>query len=221
MSAPDRTQRPQLVKPAEGPRGAFGALLGAAVKDPAAARGLILAYPSLERAHRLQTIDAIVNDALVEGIGASAVLASLLPVEEDLEVAKRIADAMSFGGDTGLRSKLRTRAWLAGETVDGGVVLVRPLYGEFVEVLGLAWNEASGITHAMFEPLAHHEQAREQVRALPERLRFEEMPVTFAIVTVTQVLWSHRRMHGGLPECVESFADLFSIDRDADTNAHR
>ena len=158
---------------------------------------------------------------MVEGIGASAVLASLLPVEEDLEVAKRIADAMSFAGDTGLRSKLRTRAWLAGDSSDGGVVLVRPLYGEFVEVLGLAWTDATGITHAMFEPLAHHEQAREQVRALPERLRFEEMPVTFAIDTVTQVLWSHRRMRGELPECVESFADLYSIDRDADSSSRR
>jgi hypothetical protein len=196
--------------------GAFGALLASAIEDPATARGLALAYASLDTRHRLQIIDAIVSDAHAEGIGASAVLASLLPVEEDLDVAKRIAEAMSAAGDRGLDMALRTRVYLAGDELEGGVLLVRPLHGAFVEVLALAWNDSAGITHSAFDALAHHDRAREGERALPSHLRFEEMPVAFAIDIVTTVLWNHRRLHGQLPECVEHFADMFWIERTTD-----
>jgi len=212
VPAADRPPRPPLAKTSEGPVGAFGALLVAAIEDPSTARGLALAYASLETRHRIQIIDAIVSDAAAEGIGASAVLASLLPVEEDLEVARRIAEAMSVAGDRGVRTVLRTRAFLAGDELDGGVVLVRPLHGAFVEVLALAWNQSAGITHSAFEPMAHHEKSRASEQALPPQLRFEEMPVAFAIDAVTSVLWNHRRLHGSLPTCVEHFADMFSID---------
>jgi hypothetical protein len=60
--------------------------------------------------------------------------------------------------------------------------------------------------------MAHHEKARAAEQALPSQLRFEEMPVAFAIDAVTSVLWNHRRLHGALPQCVEHFADMFSID---------
>jgi hypothetical protein len=213
VPAAERPSRPPLAKTSEGPVGAFGALLEAAVEDPATARGLALAYASLETRQRLQIIDAIVTDATNEGISVSAVLACLLPVEEDLDVARRMAEAMSMAGDRGLRTVLRARAFLAGDELDGGVLLVRPLHGAFVEVLALAWNDAAGITHTAFEPMAHHEAMRGPERALPGQLRFEEMPVAFAIDMVTTVLWNHRRHHGTLPECVEHFADMFSIDR--------
>jgi hypothetical protein len=214
----DRPQRPPLAKPSEGPIGAFGALLSSAVEDPATARGLALAYASLETRHRLQIIDAIVNDAQSEGIGPSAVLASLLTVEEDLDVARHIAEKMSAAGDHGLRNELRTRALLAGEEQRGGVVLIRPLHGAFVEVLALAWSDTAGVTHAAYDPLAHHEHAVRHTTALPADLRFEEMPVTFAIDTVTSVLWNHRRLHGALPDCVKPFADMFWIERTPDTD---
>jgi hypothetical protein len=220
VPAADRPPRPPLAKTSEGPTGAFGALLASAVEDPATARGLALAYASLETRYRLQIIDAIVNDALAEGIGASAVLASLLPVEEDLEVARRIAEVMSEAGDRGLRSQLRTRAFLAGDELEGGVLLVRPLHGAFVEVLGLAWNDAMGVTHSAFDPMTRSENARESERALPGQLHFEEMPVTFAIDTVTSALWNHRRLHGHLPECVEHFADMFWIESAPATDTH-
>ncbi|MET0386246.1 MAG: hypothetical protein ABW321_09830 [Polyangiales bacterium] len=164
----------------------------------------------------MRIIDAVVSDARAEGIGASAVLASLLPVEEDLDVARRIAEAMSVAGDDGLKTMVRARAYLAGSELDGGVLLIRPLHGTFVEVLALAWSDAAGITHSAFDPMAHHESARTAERALPQALRFEEMPVAFAIDIVTSVLWNHRRLHGKLPECVEHFADMFSIERGTD-----
>ncbi|MEY4578397.1 MAG: hypothetical protein RL701_3100 [Pseudomonadota bacterium] len=191
--------------------GAFGALLTVAIQDPATAHGFALAYASLEARHRMQIIDAVICDADAEGIGASAVLASLLTVEEDIAVARYIADAMTLAGDMGLHSLVRSRALLAGTETDGGVMLIRPLHGAFVEVLALAWNEEAGITHNSFEPMAHHATAKASARALPSALRFEEMPVAFAIDIVTYVLWNHRRLHHALPECVEHFADMFSI----------
>ena len=180
---------------------------------------MALAYASLEVRHRLQIIDAVVQDAHAEGIGASAVLASLFALEDDFEVAQRIAQAMSIAGDKDLKTTLRTRAWLAGDELEGGVIVVRPLHGAFVEVLGLAWQDAAGLTHALFEPLAHHEQAREHVLDLPQSLLFEEMPVPFAIDTVTGALWNHRRVQGELPECVQHFADLFWIERTPESSS--
>jgi hypothetical protein len=60
--------------------------------------------------------------------------------------------------------------------------------------------------------MAHHERSRTAEQSLPSQLRFEEMPVAFAIDAVTTVLWNHRRLHGSLPQCVEHFADMFTID---------
>ncbi len=209
----DRSIRPPLAKTAAGPAGAFGALLCSAVEDPATARGLAFAYTALDTCHRLAIIDAIVSDAVREGIGASAVLASLLTVEEDAEVARRIADAMSHAGEEGLNTALRTQTWLAGDENDGGVVVVRPLHGAFVEVLALAWNAHRGLTHSLFEPLARHESSPSQLASLPAHLAFEEMPIGFAVDITTSVLWNHRRKSGELPACIERFADLLWIER--------
>jgi hypothetical protein len=176
---------------------------------------LALAYASLDVRHRLQIIDAVVQDAHAEGIGASGVLASLFALEDDVDVARRIAEAMSIAGDKGLRSEARMRTWLAGDLTRGAAVLARPLHGAFVEVLGLAWDEARGVTSSVFEPLAHHQRAHE-LAGMPDGLAFEEMPVQFAIDIMTAALWHHRQVQGALPEGVEHFADLFWIERAPD-----
>jgi len=189
------------------------------VKDAEAARGFALAYAALEPLHRMQIIDAVLVDAVEEGIGPSAVLASLLPVENDLNIARRIAEAMSMAGDRGLRAAERARALIAGSESDGAAILIRPLHGAFVEALGLVWTERAGVVHTVFEPLAHHEKASKFMNLLPASLRFEEIPVPFAIDVVTLALWNHRRLHRALPECVEHFADMFTIsDRKPDCN---
>jgi hypothetical protein len=210
VSGPDRTLRPSLAKVAATPRDAFGALLLAAMREPAAARGLAIAYASLEHPHRLALVEAVVTDAHAEGVCPSAVLASLLAVEEDAAVANVIADAMTRAGAEGLAPEASLDAWLAGDEVDGGLVLSRPLHGHFVEVLSLAWRREEGLTHAMFDPLAEQQPAPERARDLPARLRFERMPVEYVVDLMTQVLWNHRRIHGTLPDVVRHFADLFA-----------
>ena len=183
----------------------------AASREPNAARGLAMAYATLSVDQRHFIVDAVVNDAQVEGVCPSLVLASLLAAEDDAEVARHIADELASLETTELQSNSRTRALVAGDDRNGGLVVIRPLHGTFVEVLLLAWNLEEGITHALFEPLVHDASATQHLRQLPEDLLFEEMPVSFAIDLVTAPLWGHRRLHGRLPAEVERFADLFSL----------
>jgi hypothetical protein len=202
--------------PPRGRAGPFGALLAAAARDPAAARGLALAYASLDVAGRERIVDAVVADAAAEGISASVALAPLLAVEEDPVVARVIADAIGREGGLGLEVSTGPRALLAGDEHAGGVLLVRPLHGTFVEVLALAWDRDRGVTHCVFDPLVDDGMAAANASRLPAALRFEEVPVGYAIDRIAPVLWSHRRAHGVLPPGVERFADLFSIGLEPD-----
>ncbi len=212
MSTPGpRSPRPTLATPARGRSGPFGALLAAAARDPAAARGLALAYGSLDVVGRGRIVEAVVADARAEGISASVVLAPLLAVEDDAENARAIAAAIDAEGGLGLESTVGARALVAGDELRGGVLLVRPLHGTFVEVLGLAWRRGDGLTHAVFEPLVDDSAASANLSRLPVDLRFEEMPMRYAIDLLAPVLWTHRRGNGALPPGVERFADLFAI----------
>jgi hypothetical protein len=191
--------------------GPFGALIVAAATDPAAARGLAGAYASLAVAARRRIIEAVLSDALAEGISASPALIALLAVEDDPDLARTIADGLNAAGGDGLRSTVVPRALLAGDEERGGVLLIRPLQGTFVEVLALAWVRADGVTHAMFDPLVDDSAAAGHIARLPEGLRFEETPTQLAVDVLASVLWSHRLKHGSLPPGVERFADLFGI----------
>lgn len=191
--------------------GPFGALIVAAATDPAAARGLAGAYSLLAVAARRRIIEAVLSDATAEGISASPALIALLAVEEDPELARLIADALNSAGGDGLRSTVSPRALLAGDQERGGVLLIRPLHGTFVEVLALAWTSGEGVTHAMFDPLVDDSVAATHTARLPDGLRFEETPTQLAVDVLAAVLWSHRRRHGSLPPGVERFSDLFGI----------
>ena len=190
-------------------------MIVAAATDPDAARGLASAYASLAVAARRRIIEAVLSDALAEGISASPALISLLAVEEDPELARLIADGLNAAGGAGLASTVAPRALLAGDEERGGVVLIRPLHGTFVEVLALAWTRADGVTHSLFDPLVDDSAAATHVTRLPEGLPFEETPTQLAIDVLASVLWSHRLKHGSLPPGVERFADLFGITPNA------
>lgn len=212
MSSGDPPRPPVFSRKGGGRVGPFGALLVAAATDPAAARGLAAAYASLAVAARRRIIEAVLSDALAEGISASPALIALLAVEDDPDLARTIADGLNAAGGDGLRSTVVPRALLAGDEERGGVLLIRPLHGTFVEVLALAWARADGVTHAMFDPLVDDSAAASHIARLPEGLRFEETPTQLAVDVLASVLWSHRLKHGSLPPGVERFADLFGIE---------
>lgn len=204
------SSRPPLAKSAQGPAGAFGALLSAAVEQPEAVQGLALAYAALDVAQRSELIPAVVADARAEGICPSLVLVPLLGVEEDERVAQQLADAIAETHGIDLTPTSPMHALVAGDAQRGGCVLVHPLHGSFVEVLALAWTRADGITDAHVESLITHGNADDCVRYLPADLIFEATPVPFAIDLITESLWNHRQHHGKLPDGIERFADLFS-----------
>jgi hypothetical protein len=156
-------------------------------------------------------VEAVLADSLAEGISASAALIALLAVEEDPDLARLIADSLNSAGGDGLRSTVTARALLAGDEERGGVILIRPLHGTFVEVLALGWTRAEGVTHALFDPLVDDAVAVQHMARLPDGLHFEETPTSRAIDVLAVVLWGHRRKHGSLPPGVERFSDLFGI----------
>src|SRR3954464_9838632 len=72
VSTRDDPPRPPVVPRRGGGRvGPFGALIVAAATDPDAARGLASAYASLAVAARRRIIEAVLSDAIAEGISAS------------------------------------------------------------------------------------------------------------------------------------------------------
>jgi hypothetical protein len=187
----------------------FGALLLAAVENASAAQGLALAYAALDRPQRERLIEAVLADTHSAGMCPSGVLVPLLAVEDDVELARYIASAISASGGIGLRCDSTCRALLAGDSSEGAALLVRPLHGQFVEVLGLGWNRERGVVHTVFEPLASSHDVERHSRALPGAPQLEEIPVSFAVDVVTSALWHHRRLTGELPEVLTRFADLF------------
>lgn len=211
-SGDDTPPRPLInLRKGSGRVGPFGALIVAAATDPAAARGLAGAYAQLAVLARRRIIEAVLADANAEGISPSPALIALLAVEDDPELARLIADGLNSAGGDGLRSTVSLRALLAGDEERGGVLLIRPLHGTFVEVLALAWTSGDGVTHALFDPLIDDSAASSHIMRLPEGLRFEETPTPLAVDVLAAVLWSHRRKHGSLPPGVERFSDLFGI----------
>jgi hypothetical protein len=207
----DTSRSPLHLRLSRGRVGPFGALIVAAATDPAAARGLASAYASLAVAARRRIIEAVLSDATAEGISASPALIALLAVEEDPELALLIADGLNSAGGDGLRSTVTARALMAGDEERGGVILIRPLHGTFVEVLALAWTRNDGVTHSIFDPLVDDTVAAAHTARLPDGLSFEEAPTQHAVDILAAVLWSHRRKHGSLPPGIERFADLFGI----------
>jgi hypothetical protein len=206
---PPRALRPPLAKAQPKAPGPFGMLLAAAVENPRAAQGLALAYEALDLTQRQALIDAVLDDTHGAGVSVSAVLAPLLAVERDVELARHLASAISAHGGVGLRCDATCRALLAGDAMDGAALLARPLHGRFVEVLGLSWTRDLGVVGTLFEPLATGDDLAQRASQLPYHEPLEDIPAAYAVDVIAAVLWQHRRLHGALPDLVSRFADLF------------
>lgn len=209
MSSSGRTARPPLAKAKAGAGEPFSALLAAAAENASAAQGLALAYAALERPQRQQLIDAVLTDTRAADMCPSAVLAPLLAIEDDIELARYIASAISASGGKSLRCDTTCRALLAGDASEGAALLSRPLYGPFVELLGLGWTREQGVVDTLFEPLVSVQDVQRHALGLPWGAQLEEIPVAFAMDVIASALWQHRRLHGELPQLVSRFADLF------------
>jgi len=185
----------------------FGALVAAACAAAGAAEGLASAYVAMNPAARRRMVDVVAEDARAEGAAPAVALAPLLGVEEDPAIAQAIFDAMRSDEGQGLDAASDARALVAGTGERGAAALVRPLYGRFVEVLGLAWDQ-DGVTGSCFEPLVEDQDVERHLVDLPRAGELEGRPFALGLQRVVEALWRHRRRHGHLPQGLAPFADL-------------
>lgn len=176
----------------------FGALVAAAGDDPEAALALAGAYARVPREAREALLAAVIGDAAEEGVSALGALAALLSVEDDADVAARIRDAMLEGHRPAERVNPST-AWLAqggqGGACGGAVVLVRPLYGPFVDVVAIAYSE-DRVTQTIIEPLVRADTLDRVLAGLPDGLTLEPAIFEDARDLLVDTVWTHLRRGG-------------------------
>ncbi len=176
----------------------FGALVAAAGDDPEAALALAGAYARVPREAREALLAAVIGDAAEEGVSALGALAALLSVEDDPTMAARIRDAM-LEGHTPVESAIPSTAWLAQreqEGIQGGaVVLVRPLYGPFVDVVAIAYSDDQ-VTQTIIEPLVRADSLDRVLAALPDGLALEPASFDDARELLVETVWTHLRRGG-------------------------
>lgn len=187
----------------------FGALAAAATHDPKAAGGLALAYESMHRNARKGLIAAIVNDAREEGFEAAPALAALLSVEEDLEVAGAIVQAMDEAGTASLSPTNEQVAKISGDEVEGAALLANPLYSDFVELAVVAWND-TGVTRTVLEPMITSGDVNRHARLFESEQPLTTVNPSVAVHRIVTALWKHRRRHGGMPSGLERLAPFLT-----------
>lgn len=190
--------------------------LEALAHDPEAAWAAALTYRSLDVEGRDAWIDALEVDAHDVGAPAIALYAPLLGVEDDPARRARIQAALLQHGAPLPTNVLRS---LRGEQgARRVVVIVHPLYLDFVEVLTCIVAGDAGFHDVRHDPIR---RATEAPRAgdVVDGVEIETVPVEVVVEELAHVVVAHRRTGGALPPPLVRFADLFtprpeSVDRE-------
>lgn len=197
---------PSLADTDRGVLGPFGALVARASSDPEAAVSLASAYSELPKTARFAIAHALWQDSKREGCEPAPALLALLSIEDDLEVAEVLAEYLRGTPVPGANGA--PRGFEAQEPTSQArieLVLVRPLYGEFVEALSIREEPVSSEVVFTRTPISKLDFGDKLLRA-----GFVELPWPEAVDRLAKVLWSHRRLHGRLPFGLGSFRDLFA-----------
>ena len=196
--------------------------LAALAHDPEAAWAAALTYRSLDVPGREAWISALEIDAPDVGAPAIALYAPLLAVEDDPARRARLeATLMNHGAPAPahvLRG-LRGDAPMASDasTKRRVVVLVHPLYLNFVEVLTCHLDGERGFGDVRHDPIRLAEQAPVEGDVI-DGAELEAVPVEPLIEELAHAVVAHRRRHKSLPAPLARFVDLFaprpeSVDR--------
>jgi len=177
----------------------FDALVSLAGDDAEAAFALAAAYARLPNAARAAFVDAVRAGAAAEGVTGVGPLAALLAVEVDATLAARIRDALFADAQRAdLAPESPTAAaWACGDLEDGSVVLARPLYGPFVDVVAVVW-ESGRVVRTRVEPLVRHDAISRVSMVLPDASTLEAMDYARARARLVDVLWRHLRERRGV-----------------------
>jgi hypothetical protein len=195
---------------------AWRAWLGALAHDPEAAWAAALTYRSLPVDGRDAWIDALEIDAPDVGAPAIALYAPLLGVEDDPGRRARIEAALLQHGAPLPQNVLRA---LVGEHRQRRlVVIINPLYLDFVEVLTCVMEGDAGFHDVRHDQILRSAEAPKAGDVVDD-VELETRPMEVAIEELAHAVVAHRRRGAELPAPLVRFADLFtprpeSVDRD-------
>lgn len=189
--------------------------LEALAHDPEAAWAAALTYRSLDIEGRNAWISALDVDAPDVGAPAIALYAPLLAVEDDEGRRARIETALLKHGAPAPSNVLRgLRGDGLGRRI---VVLVHPLYLNFVEVLTCQLEGERGFGEVRHDPIRLADQAPTEGDVI-DGVELEAVPVEPLIEELAHAVVAHRRRNARLPSALARFVDLFaprpeSVDR--------
>jgi hypothetical protein len=194
--------------------------LEALAHDPEAAWAAALTYRSLPVDGREAWIEALEIDAPDVGAPAIALYAPLLGVEDDPGRRARIEAALMKHGAPVPTNVLRA---LVGEVSQKGaeqriVVIVHPLYLDFVEVLTCVLDGETGFRDVRHDPIRRAVEAPKAGDTI-DGAELEARPLEVVIEELAHAVVAHRRKGAPLPPPLVRFADLFtprpeSVDRE-------
>jgi hypothetical protein len=189
--------------------------LAALAHDPEAAWAAALTYKSLDIEGRDAWLSALDIDVPETSAPAIALYAPLLAVEDDEKRRSRIERALLKHGAPAPTNVLRgLRGEGPGRRI---VVLVAPLYLDFVEVLTCEFEGERGFREVRHDPIRTAAQAPSD-GDLFEGVELEAVPLEPLIEELAHAVVKHRRVHDRLPPALARYVDLFaprpeSVDR--------
>lgn len=192
---------------ANGAESPFDALLDAAERDAEAAEGLALAYAALDRDERDALYASVLRDAEDRDRSPAGILALLLAVEEDEELANRMARAI-LGAVRPACESGRALGWAWGSTDEGGVAFAGPPRGDRLPLSSVRW-QGEHFEVVTAEPVAGH-QLEEGRRRLALAESAEAMAFDEAVDLLAAQLWRARRTFGPLPESLRAIVRVLT-----------
>jgi hypothetical protein len=193
-------------------RGAWRAWLGALATDPEAAMAAALSYEALDASGRTRWLDALDQDAPSVPVPRLALYAPLLSVETDADRRTRIQAAVR--AENAVLPRPAGRA-LRGVAPNGDriVIVVLPLYLDFVHVLACRFRPYTGFVWVRREPLLRRLDAP-QTKAELEGVALELTPFKSVVEDLAHAIVAHRRTGEPLPPALGAYVDLFQLGGD-------
>jgi hypothetical protein len=188
-------------------RRAWREWLGALATDAEAALAAALAYGGLDAKAREDWLRVLEHDAPKVSAPVFALYAPLLAVESDPKRRERIEKAAGTPS-----SCARLQQWALGGRAETGsrlLVLVVPLYLDFVRVLACTWQRGRGFISVQHDPIVESSRApRAGERLLGVLL--DTLPFQPAVDDLALAILDHRRTGKPLPDALLAFADLLN-----------
>lgn len=194
--------------------------LSALATNAEAALAAAHVYAELGDEARAAWLDALEEDRESLGVPRVALYAPLLSVEVDTERLRRIHEALmgepayASGKPRALRGIARDRTRV--------LVLVAPLYMDFVQVLWCRYTPHAGFVWVKHDPFLHTDSAPRAGLRLDdaglEGVIVEETPLKPVVEELALAILAQRRKGDEIPPAMGLFANLFDARPDADTN---